>query len=234
MRSIQQRSESTSLGRPREFDLDTALEAAMLVFWRKGYEGASMSDLTASLGVTKPSLYAAFGAKEDLFLAVLDRYDKRTAHFLSGSIRAATAREVAVGLLRGAAEFHANPDNPPGCLMVQGALVGSDAGDAARRETRNRRDRLREAIQERLERALDENDLPSGADPGALARYLVAVMRGMAVEAASGAGAAELHEIVDVALAAWPASKKHRRRIEELPSLRSKTSKTVSKRSPRS
>ncbi len=100
----------------------------MLVFWRKGYEGASMSDLTASLGVTKPSLYAAFGAKEQLFRAVLDRYDKRTAHFLSGSIRAATAREVAVGLLRGAAEFHANPANPPGCLMVQGALVGSDAG----------------------------------------------------------------------------------------------------------
>ena len=110
----------------------------MLVFWQKGYEGASMSDLTASLGVTKPSLYAAFGAKEKLFTAVLDRYDKRTAHFLAGSnIRAATAREVAVGLLRGAAEFHANPANPPGCLMVQGVLVGSDAGDAARQETCN-------------------------------------------------------------------------------------------------
>ena len=206
----------------------------MLVFWRKGYEGASMSDLTASLGVTKPSLYAAFGAKEDLFNAVLDRYDKRTAHFLSGSIRAATAREVAVGLLRGAAEFHANPANPPGCLMVQGALVGSDAGDAARRETRNRRDRLREAIEERLARALVEGDLPPGADPRALARYLVAVMRGMAVEAASGASAAELHEIVGVALTGWPASTKKRRRVEDLPSLRSKTSKPVSKRSPRS
>lgn len=193
-----------TLGRPREFDLDTALEAAMLVFWRKGYEGASMSDLTAALGVTKPSLYAAFGAKEDLFRAVLDRYDQRTAHFLSGSIRAATAREVAVGLLRGAAEFHTNPANPPGCLMVQGALVGSDASDAARRETRDRRDRLREAIQERLERALQEDDLPPGAHPKALASYLVAVMRGMAVEAASGAGATELHEIVDVALTTWP------------------------------
>jgi len=231
MRPIQRRSEPAPLGRPREFDLDMALEAAMLVFWRKGYEGASMSDLTASLGVTKPSLYAAFGAKEDLFLAVLDRYDKRTAHFLAGSIRAATAREVAVGLLRGAAEFHANPANPPGCLMVQGALVGSDAGDAARRETRNRRDRLREAIQERLECALDENDLPPGADPRALARYLVAVMRGMAVEAASGAGAAELHEIVDVALTAWPALKKQRRRVGDLPSLRSKRRKNVSRAS---
>jgi AcrR family transcriptional regulator len=188
----------------------------MLVFWRKGYEGASMSDLTASLGVTKPSLYAAFGNKEQLFRAVLDRYDKRTAHFLSGSIRAATAREVAVGLLRGAAEFHANQANPPGCLMVQGALVGSDTAGSARRETRDRRNRLREAIQERLERALREDDLPPGADPAALARYLVAVMRGMAVEAAGGADAAELNEIVDVALTAWPASKKRRRRVEQV------------------
>jgi AcrR family transcriptional regulator len=234
MRLSKELSETVPLGRPREFDLDTALEGAMLVFWRKGYEGASMSDLTASLGVTKPSLYAAFGAKEELFTAVLDRYDKRTAHFLAGSIHAATAREVAVGLLRGAAEFHANPANPPGCLMVQGALVGSNASDAARRETRNRRDRLREAIQERLERALDEDDLPPGADPGALARYLVAVMRGMAVEAASGASAAEMHEIVDVALTAWPASKEQGRRVAALPRLRSKASKTVSKRSPRS
>jgi AcrR family transcriptional regulator len=103
MRSSRELSETTPLGRPREFDLDRALERAMLVFWRKGYEGASMSDLTASLGVTKPSLYAAFGAKEQLFRAVLDRYDKRTAHFLSGSMRAVTAREVAIGLLRGSA-----------------------------------------------------------------------------------------------------------------------------------
>lgn len=188
----------------------------MLVFWRKGYEGASMSELTASLGLTKPSLYAAFGNKEQLFRAVLDRYDKRTAHFLSGSIRAATAREVAVGLLRGAAEFHANPANPPGCLMVQSALVGSGAIAPARRETRSRRNRLREAIQARLERALHEDDLPRSAQPAVLARYLVAVMRGMAVEAASGASATELKEIVDVALTAWPASKRRRRRVGEL------------------
>jgi hypothetical protein len=95
--------------------------------------------------------------------------------------------------------------------MVQGALVGSDASGSARRQTRDRRNRLRAAIQERLERALHEDDLPPGDDPKALARYLVAVMRGMALEAASGAGAAELHAIVDVALTAWPASKKRRR-----------------------
>jgi len=222
MRLSEERREPVSIGRPREFDLDAALERAMLVFWRKGYDGASMSDLTAAIGVTKPSLYAAFGNKEQLFRKVLDRYDQRTAGFLLGSIRAATVREVAAGLLRGAAEFHANPANPPGCLMVQGALVGSGASGPARRETRSRRNRLREAIQERLERALDEDDLPPGANPMALARYLVAVMRGIAVEAASGARAEELHQIVDVALINWPASKKAgpmwgRRRARRLP-----------------
>jgi AcrR family transcriptional regulator len=213
MRLSEDRSQPVSIGRPREFDLGTALERAMLLFWRKGYDGASMSDLTAAIGVTKPSLYAAFGNKEQLFRKVLDRYDQRTAGFLSGSIRAPTAREVAVGLLRGAAEFHANQANPPGCLMVQGALVGSDTAGSARRETRDRRNRLREAIQARLERALREDDLPQGADPAALARYLVAVMRGMAVEAAGGADATELNEIVDVALTAWPVSKERRRRV---------------------
>jgi hypothetical protein len=100
--------------------------------------------------------------------------------------------------------------------MVQGALVGADTAGSARLETRDRRNRLREAIQERLERALREDDLPQGADPASLARYLVVVMRGMAVEAAGGAGATELNEIVDVALTAWPASKKRRRRVGEL------------------
>ena len=92
--------------------------------------------------------------------------------------------------------------------MVHGALVGSDESDPLRRETRDRRARLREAIRERLERALAEGDLPARADPEALARYIVAVMRGMAVEAASGAKGRELHQIVDTAIGAWPASKK--------------------------
>jgi len=191
-------------GRPREFDLDEALDRAMLVFWRKGYEGASLSDLTEALGVARPSLYAAFGNKEQLFRKALDRYDEGTADFLWGSIRAPTARAVAEGLLRGAANFHAHPTNPPGCLMVHGALVGSDASDPVRLETRDRRDRLREAIRERLGRAREEGDLPAHSDPAALARYLVAVMRGMAVEAAGGANGNELHKIVDVAMCAWP------------------------------
>jgi AcrR family transcriptional regulator len=211
-RSLDEESGLVPIGRPREFDTSKAIDSAMLLFWRKGYEGTSISDLTETLGITRPSLYAAFGNKEQLFRTVLDRYDEGTAEFLSGSLDLPTAHEVAEGLLRGAANFHANPANPPGCLMVHGALVGSDESDPLRRETRNRRARLREAIRERLERALAEGDLPARADPEALARYIVVVMRGMAVEAASGAKGRELHQIVDMAMRAWPASKKRARR----------------------
>jgi AcrR family transcriptional regulator len=199
------------VGRPREFELQEALDRAMMLFWRKGYEGASLSDLTEALGITRPSLYAAFGNKEELFRQVLDRYDERTAGFLAGSIAAPTARTVAEGLLRGAANFHADPNNPPGCLMVHGSLVGSDASDPLRVETRTRRAQLREAIRMRLERALAEGDLPADSKPTALAYYIVAVMRGMAVEAASGASGEDLHQIVDVAMDAWPSSKARRR-----------------------
>jgi AcrR family transcriptional regulator len=211
-RSLDEKDRLTSIGRPREFDTSEAVDKAMLLFWRKGYEGTSIADLTEALGITRPSLYAAFGNKEQLFRTVLDRYDEGTAEFLSKSLNLPTAREVVEGMLRGAANFHARPANPPGCLMVHGALVGSDESDPLRRETRERRTRLREAIRKRLERAVAEGDLPEGADPEALARYVVAVMRGMAVEAASGAKERDLHQIVDLAMRAWPASKPRPRR----------------------
>jgi AcrR family transcriptional regulator len=194
------------MGRPREFDLDEALDRAVQLFWRKGYEGTSLSDLTKALGRTRPSLYAAFGNKEALFRRVLDRYDEGPGSFWPEALKASTARAVAEGLLRGAANLHAEPNNPPGCLMVHGALVGDDASAALRLETRNRRALLTEAICKRMERAQAEGDLPTGSDPKALALYIVAVMRGMAVEAASGASGEDMRKIVDTAMIAWPAA----------------------------
>lgn len=211
-RPIHSESRNASFGRPREFDLDEALDSAMLVFWRKGYDGASIADLTEALGVARPSLYAAFGNKEQLFQKALDRYDQKTAGFLAGSLRASTAREVVEGMLRGSANFHADPANPPGCLMVHGALVGSDESKPLRDETRARRSGLTDAIRERLERSLSEGDLPPGSNPRALALYIVAVMRGMAVEAASGVKGKDLHQIVDTAMRAWPTSTRRPRR----------------------
>jgi AcrR family transcriptional regulator len=191
-------------GRPRQFDMDVALDRAMLLFWRKGYDGTSISDLTDALGIARPSLYAAFGNKEKLFRKALDRYDAMTAAFLMGSLRAVTARDAIENMLHGAANFHSHPTNPPGCLMVHAALVGSEESQASRDETRARRTRLTDAIEERLERARTEGDLPNGANAKTLARYVVTVLRGMAVEAASGASGEELHRTADVAMLVWP------------------------------
>ena len=101
-----------TIGRPREFDPETAIVQAMRLFWRKGYEGTSLSDLTEELGITRPSLYAAFGNKEALFLKALDRYDQETSRFIEPALNAPTARELAEGLLYGACAFHSDADKP--------------------------------------------------------------------------------------------------------------------------
>jgi AcrR family transcriptional regulator len=184
--------------------MEAALIKAMRLFWRKGYEGTSLSDLTDEMGITRPSLYAAFGKKEELFFKVLDRYDRETSSFIQAALDAPRARAVAEGLLFGACAFHSDKRNPAGCLMVHGALVGSDQSAAMRTETNLRRSELKERITHRLKQAKTQGDLPLSADPAALAGYLVAVLRGMAVEAASGAKPVDLKRIATVAMAAWP------------------------------
>src|SRR6188474_2575514 len=113
-----------TLGRPRAFDREEALELALDVFWRKGYEGASVSDLTEAMGINPPSLYAAFGNKEGLFRKALDRYQASQGTFWKEALDAPTAFEVVKRLLRGTAERLTDKRNPPGCLIVQGALCG--------------------------------------------------------------------------------------------------------------
>jgi AcrR family transcriptional regulator len=184
--------------------MDAALEHALRLFWRKGYEGTSLSDLTEAIGVTRPSLYAAFGNKEAMFLRALDRYDAGPGSFLPEAMQAPTARGGIERMLRGAASLHANEGNPPGCLMVHGALVGSDESQQVRQETRRRRARFRETIQERLERGQAAGELPPETDCAALARFFAGVVRGLAIESVSGATGEELNQIVDIAMRAWP------------------------------
>ncbi len=193
-----------TIGRPREFDTETAIVQAMRLFWRKGYEGPSLSDLTEEIGITRPSLYAAFGSKEALFLKALDRYDQETSRFTTPALEAPTARELIERMVYGACAFHADSGNPPGCLMVHGALICGDASASVRRETNRRRNLLRDRIAKRLARAKAVGDLPADADPTALAGYVVAILRGIAVEAASGARPADLHRIADISMAALP------------------------------
>ena len=191
-------------GRPREFDVDQALDHALAVFWRKGYEGASLPDLTRAMGVNRPSLYAAFGNKEALFRRVLDRYAEGPAGCMREALNEPTARAVAERLLRGASDRLTDPRGPHGCLLVQGALACGEAAESVRQELASRRLAGEVAVRQRFERALADGDLPGDTDPADLARYVVTVIRGMAVQAAGGASRKDLRRVAEMALRAWP------------------------------
>ncbi len=190
-------------GRPREFDTDEALERAMKLFWRQGYDGTSLADLTQELGITRPSLYAAFGSKEGLFLKALDLYEAR-AGYREAALTAPTARAYARALLEGAADLHGDKKNPPGCLGVQGALACAPQSDTVRLELIRRRKTGERIIRDRLKRAKAEGDLPPEADPADLARYLSIVIYGITVQAAGGATRKELRRVAELALKNWP------------------------------
>jgi AcrR family transcriptional regulator len=193
-----------AIGRPRAFDMDQALDRALDVFWRKGYEGATLCDLTSAMGINPPSLYAAFGNKEGLFRKALDRYWHLQAESRAAALGAPTAREVAERLLKGTAKFLSDPCHPKGCLAVQGALAcGADA-ECARRELEARRRASQAQIRDRFKRAKKEGDLAADADPATLARYLSTVIEGMSVQAASGASRKELERVAETALRAFP------------------------------
>ena len=191
-------------GRPREFDVDEVLDRALRVFWRRGYEGATLPDLTAAMGINRPSLYAAFGSKEELFRKALDRYVEGPAAFVREALNEPTARAVALRLLGGTIDLVTDRRNPRGCLMVQGALACGEAAESVRREVAARRAAGEVAVRERFERARADGDLPAEADAADLARYVVTVMRGMAVQAAGGASREDLRRVAELALQAWP------------------------------
>jgi AcrR family transcriptional regulator len=196
--------DSIAMGRPREFVIDEALDAALQVFWSKGYEGTSLSDLTDAMGITRPSLYATFGNKEELFRKVLDRYEDVCMRFMREALEEKTSRRVVERLLYGSADMQTDPPHPPGCLGMNGALACSEDAEPIRQELIGRRIAGEAALRRRLEQAKAEGDLPKTADPAALARYVMTVAQGMAIQAASGARRADLHQVIATALMAWP------------------------------
>jgi AcrR family transcriptional regulator len=195
-----------SLGRPRAFDLDRALERALRLFWEKGYEGTSLSDLTKAIGINRPSLYAAFGNKEALFRKALDRYVEKTVGFVLEAIKEPTARRVVTRLLLSAADMVTNPHHPPGCLTVRGALASGEEADPIRLELALRRSESEALIRKRLDTAKRQGDLPPDANPADLARYLATVYQGMSVQAAGGATRQQLRRVAKIALTAWDRS----------------------------
>lgn len=195
---------SAALGRPREFDLDEALERAMQVFWARGYDGASLTDLIGAMGITKSSMYAAFGNKEQLFRKALQRYAEGPASYATRALREPTARAVAETFLRGAVRTVTTPGSPVGCMSVQGALASSEQGRPAHDVLVDWRNDAGVRLEERFQRAVEEGDLPDVADPRRLARFIMTTGFGIAVQAANGLSTEELDEIVDTALSNWP------------------------------
>lgn len=195
---------NTVVGRPRGFDTDEALQRAMLVFWKQGYEGASLTDLTTAMGITKTSMYAAFGNKEQLFRKALERYTEGPAAYGVRALEEPTARAVATAFLAAAVRTTTQPECPAGCLGVQGALAAGDAGMPAHEALVEWRNAACHRLEERFLRAVEEGDLPPDTSARRLALYVMTVAFGISVQAAGGVGPADLQEVADAALRSWP------------------------------
>ena len=191
------------MARPRAFDIDEALDQAMLVFWRVGYDAASLDDLTAAMGINRPSLYAAFGSKEELFRRALERYSEGPSGYEAEALALPRARDVAEALLRGGMRLQTGEHTPHGCLAVFAALSGPDSRSTVGSALVDARVTGERALLERFERARDEDDLPAEADPAQFADFVRALVYGMTVKAANGATREELDRVIDLAMTVW-------------------------------
>jgi AcrR family transcriptional regulator len=191
-------------GRPRGFNYDEALDRAMHVFWRKGFEGASLNDLTAAMGIQPASLYKAFGNKRTLFEKALTRYLAGPVAFVHDALDEPTAFAVADRILRRTAEFLTEGRSRRGCMTIQAALAGGVEGEPIRRKLIALRVKEQDALRRRFERAKSEGDLPNDADAADLARFVTAIYQGMTVQAINGASREDLLRLSDTALRIWP------------------------------
>lgn len=193
-------------GRPREFCVDHALAQALRVFWQKGYEGASLTDLTEAMGITRPSLYAAFGNKESLFRKALDLYEREKMAYIGRGLAQPTARLVAETMLRGALENVACEDEPHGCMRVMASVACGPAAQSLHQEIIQRTDAFKQMTVERFERAQEEGDLPAHVDASGLTGVLVAWLQGISIQANQGIERKDLERLVDTALSLWPSA----------------------------
>ena len=191
-------------GRPRKFDRDDALKTALHLFWTHGYEGTSVALLAEKIGVNPPSLYAAFGNKEQLFLEAVNYYSRYNGGFYHEAFRKRTSYEVARHILEHEVRLVTMPDAPEGCLMIQGALVTSPESEPIREQMAAMRRMAEKWMADRFEQARSAGDLPADSDPAALACYIMSVNSGIAVQAKSGATREELNKVVELALRNWP------------------------------
>jgi AcrR family transcriptional regulator len=190
-------------GRPLSFDRDDVLEKAMLAFWHSGYETTSISDLTAAMGVTAPSLYAAFGDKQQLFLEAMRRYAGDRAVLEQAMREAPTARDAVAGMLRSAALLFTGDTTPRGCLRASAAATGSPDAAEVRAAVAAERRSVRDIILRRIEMDIAQARLSPDTPAAALADLAIAVTQGMSVLARDGADQDSLLAVADAATASW-------------------------------
>lgn len=191
-----------TVGRPRAFDEDAVLDRAIEVFWRHGYEGASLTALTGAMGINRPSLYATFGSKQELFQRAFTRYHETQVATARAALDRPTAYAAVEAFLRSSADGLTAESHPPGCLSVQGGLACSPENAGIAEILATGRAATESALVERLSRAADEGDLAPGLDARALARFVMALSEGHAVHAAAGTRREDLQASVDIALRA--------------------------------
>jgi AcrR family transcriptional regulator len=194
-------------GRPREFDSETVLNAAMAVFWRKGFEGATISDLEQATGLQRSSIHGAYGNKEALFLLALERYNARYCCYISAAMKLPTSREVAAHLLQGVVELCTRYADRTGCFDINGALATSDGAEPVRQALIKTRAVGEVRLRERFDQAKTVGDLPKSIDTSVLAAYLMAVNHGIAVQAKAGFPRILLESIAALTLAGWPSGR---------------------------
>ncbi|MFD9406635.1 TetR/AcrR family transcriptional regulator [Streptomyces sp. NPDC059989] len=191
-------------GRPRSFDRDAALDKAMRAFWERGYEATSIADLTSTLGISAPSLYAAFGDKRKLFDEVVVVYGGRYGDFASVALAEEPTAEAAVRrVLHEAAEIYTDPAHPPGCMVIS-AAVNTTSAEVAE-ALRERRAASLAMFESRIRADIATGALPADTDARELARYAGAVLQGMSQQSRDGATREELEAVAARAMLAWPA-----------------------------
>src|SRR5579862_715899 len=192
------------MGRPRGFAKNAAIEAAMRIFWEKGYKGATLADLTQAMGINRSSMYATFGDKEALFRLAIAQYAEGPAAYVREALAQPTVRGVVEALLGGALELLTDPSHPRGCLSVQGALACGSHAEPMKQAMIEWRKQGESDIKKRLQRARREGDLAKDVDPGDLARYISTVLTGLGVQAANRSTPAEMTRLVDMVLRSMP------------------------------
>jgi TetR/AcrR family transcriptional regulator, copper-responsive repressor len=208
-------------GRPRSFDRDAALERAMLIFWRHGYEATSIQELTTALQIAPPSLYAAFGDKQRLFLEAVARYRNRPGSDAECVLQTTSVGRDAIGkMLELTAQGLTTEGLPAGCMLILSALTCSAQASDVQAELASYRRVTEAAIAARLERARDEDELPRATDIAGLASFYMTVIEGMSVQARDGASRSRLLAVAHAALQAWPAAPARPARKAARPSVR--------------